>query len=329
MLPLNAAAHFLVDGVCAAALYKSAAADMAAVLLLYNTLAFSTQCLVGLWTDRHGHCGYLVSAACAIVALGFFLPLPVLAKAAVLGLGNSVFHVAGGSMTLLDAKGRAAPLGIFVAPGSLGLILGCLYPELGLWLAALLLLLAAMTAFAAIRPRERPDTAAAEPVGGHGEIPVALLLLLAVAARAIGGSAVSFPWRQGLILPLVTGAAVCAGKAAGGFLCDRLGASATALISIPAAALLTAFFGGSMPLSLLGQFMLNLTMPVTLLLIYRALPDSPGFAFGLAASVLWPATAAGRLMAGAGDRSALWVIVCFMFGLAAILLAAEKERRKI
>ena len=40
----------------------------------------------------------------------------------------------------------------------------------------------------------------------------------------------------------------------------------------------------------MGQFLLNLTMPVTLWLLYLAMPDSPGFAFGLAASALWPGT---------------------------------------
>ena len=66
---------------------------------------------------------------------------------------------------------------------------------------------------------------------------------------------------------------------------------------------------------------LNLTMPVTLWLMYRALPDQPGFSFGLAASALWPGTILGKLL----EQSALppqpFVILGFLFGLAAILWA--------
>ena len=64
-------------------------------------------------------------------------------------------------------------------------------------------------------------------------------------------------------------------------------------------------------------------MPVTLWLMYRALPDQPGFSFGLAASALWPGTILGKLL----EQSALppwpFVILGFLFGLAAILWAGR------
>jgi hypothetical protein len=60
-------------------------------------------------------------------------------------------------------------------------------------------------------------------------------------------------------------------------------------------------------------------MPVTLWLLYRLLPDAPGFAFGLAASALWPGTIIGQLITLTGPAQKILTLVCFLFGLAAIL----------
>lgn len=320
MLLINSFSHFFVDAACAAALFGSGCTDMTTLLLIYNTLAFSTQCLVGLVTDRVNCHAKLTAIACLAVALGYILPLPPIATGMVVGLGNSVFHVCGGTTTLKDSGGRAAPLGIFVAPGSVGLILGTLWPQVGL-LFALSLIICAGAIF--IVGRGKAAAVPPETEENGGILPV-VVLLLAVAVRAIGGTAVSFPWKTTEVLSVVMVAAVFAGKTAGGFMCDRLGARNTALMSIPLAALLIAFGTGSMVLSLLGQLLINLTMPVTLWLIYRELPASPGFAFGLAASVLWPGTIAGQLLTLTGP--ALWACILLSFALAlcAILFAVKK-----
>ena len=50
---LNAIAHFLVDWTCVCALYSGGVEGqaLAVAVVLYNTLAFSTQCVVGLLLD--------------------------------------------------------------------------------------------------------------------------------------------------------------------------------------------------------------------------------------------------------------------------------------
>ena len=69
-------------------------------------------------------------------------------------------------------------------------------------------------------------------------------------------------------------------------------------------------------------------MPVTLWLIYRAMPDSPGFAFGLAASALWPGTVAGMLINLSGAWNRALILVSFAAGLAAIIYA-EKSLKEV
>ena len=93
---------------------------------------------------------------------------------------------------------------------------------------------------------------------------------------------------------------------------------------MPLAAALILLGGRSPAAGAAGQFFLNLSMPITLYLLYRCLPDSPGFAFGLAASALWPgALIGGMLPTSGGGRSAL-ILLCFALALFAILFA---ERR--
>lgn len=319
ILLFDSAAHLLVDGVCAACLLGRLGQrpDLALLLILYNTLAFSTQGLAGLAADRFGGLKYLQSGAMMLTAAGFLLPLPPWAATCALGVGNSLFHVAGGAGTLIRSGGRARDLGIFVAPGAVGLTAGTLWPSLGGPLAGLLILLAVLR----LLWRE-PAAAASPPVPEEkGRAAPVLLLTLSAAVRAVGGTAVSFPWNGTLLTALLLTGCVFAGKTAGGFLRDRIGSRPAALISLIPAALLIAFCSGWAAPALAGQFLLNLTMPVTLWMLYRLMPDRPGFAFGLAASALWPGTLAGQMMTLTGP--ALWacVILSFAFGLAAILLA--------
>ena len=328
LLFLNSLAHLLVDGLCAATVFGpvAAAGDVSGLVLLYNTLAFSTQCLVGLAADRIGRHGPAAATAMALVVLGFALPVPPWLRICLIGGGNSLFHVAGGVMVMERSGGKAGPLGVFVAPGAVGLALGTLWPVLGTTFAILLGCCAI-----AVVPLEKASPVEELPAGRSESgvsLAVPLLLTLAVAVRAVGGSAVSFPWKTGAAMALVMTLCVFAGKTAGGFLCDRLGAGKTALVSVIPAAALIAFCSAWAVPSLAGQLLLNLTMPVTLWLLYRAMPDAPGFAFGLAASALWPGTIAGQLMHLTGPLLWLCVIVSFVFGLGAILRSERELTRK-
>ena len=354
----NALAHFLVDAVCVAAVLGRGALgiELANAVVVYNTLAFSTQCVLGYILDRYGPCrrslkagGLLACAGMVIVAAGALDSLTVMAAACITGLGNSLFHVAGGIVTLKRSGGKAAPLGIFVAPGAFGVTVGTLYPQLCVYLAAALLALAGFggalylkgyaskglpVGSGAVTTESSLGSGAATPessLGGEEEpFPVATVVLLtaAVAVRAIGGSASVFSWKQGAVHTLLLTLFVFAGKALGGYLCDRIGCGKSAVLSIVPAAVLTAFFAGSMLPALAGQLLINLTMPVTLWMLYLLLPKEPGLAFGLAASALWPGTIIGMFIKLSGPARSILILASFLFGAGAILYADRYIRRE-
>ena len=206
ILLLNSIAHFLVDGLCAAVIFGQIAEERSLLILLYNTLAFSTQCLVGYIADRMRSVRRMEAISVILLVLGFALPVHGLLKILLIGAGNSGFHVAGGVMTLRESEGKAGRLGVFVAPGAAGLTLGTLYPGLGTAFAAALLAAAAVIYKIAgdeydVKEQERiPD------------ISITLLLTAAVAVRAIGGTAVRFPWNSGAADSLIMTMFVVAGK---------------------------------------------------------------------------------------------------------------------
>lgn len=325
VLTANAAAHLLVDAVCAAVVVSASVAELTMVFILYNTFAFSTQCVLGLLTDRFGHCRILAPAACFWVALCGFLPLGQVTGAVLIGLGNSLFHVAAGSRVLACSKGNAAPLGLFVAPGALGVFAGKAFPRLRIALCILLALCAVWllleNRFAVCLTEDRlPEEK--QPREG---LTTALFLLLAVMTRAVGGavssgSAGKLLFWQSLLVVFC----VFAGKSLGGVISDRAGIRKMTALSIPLAALLILLTGRSFAAGAAGQFLLNLSMPVTLFLVYRCLPKSPGFSFGLAASVLWPGTLIGNYISISGELRAALLLFCFGISLFSILYSERK-----
>lgn len=371
MIYLLAVLHALVDAACAAKLYSATGSlsvqQLSAWFFLYNLLAFSTQAIVGgfldavsqgqnrlsakFTSDKYGRPNlYLIFAVSGalMVALGAAISFSLPAAICLIGMGNSFFHVGGGGYSLSVSKGKAAGIGIFVGPGSLGLAAGILFPEMkliyvmGLVLAGMAVVLqgsmrgsryikktpGSLQEFMqedSIHNRVVDEPLRAAPARSPWVLTLAAILLcLAVAFRAFGGSFPVYSWKKGIPAILIAAIFVMAGKIAGGFAYDRFGAWKTIVISSILAAPVIVFFSGNAPASLLGIFALNIAMPVTLVLLYRCLHQYPAFSFGLAASVLFPGSLLGQ-MAGAGlkkepawESSAIF-ICCSMAALLFVL----------
>ena len=105
-----------------------------------------------------------------------------------------------------------------------------------------------------------------------------ILLFLVVVLRSVGG-AVELPWKTGG-LALASVCAVVFGKTLGGILSDRLGPLPVSICSLCLAAVLFCF--GDHPASgLMALLLFNMTMPITLFALSKAMPYTKGFAFGL------------------------------------------------
>ncbi|NLW78319.1 MAG: MFS transporter [Ruminococcaceae bacterium] len=324
-------AHFSVDFSCFFILYAAVVPGLPLAwasfgFLLYSTLAFGLQVLIGAWIDRFPR---LPAAPLGCVLLLAALPLVAFPWPAIVlaGLGNAFFHVGGGVDALAGANGKMARSGVFVSSGALGVSFGTLAGRSAgtlLWLPIVFTVLSlAVCVLAQRQPLyKKPfyaffSTPAAIPAGA-----VVALCLVSIIIRAYGGGIIPLPWRSTAWLGLLPGVAACLGKAAGGFLADRFGARtvgvATLLCSIPLLC-----FGNSLPATaLLGLFLFNINMPITLCAIAGVLPESPGLSFGLTTLGLLLGTVPLYLFARQTTALASTIAVLTAVSALCLLLAA-------
>ena len=118
-----------VDGVCAFAMFGTFLKQEQGYfyVLVYNFCAFALQMPFGAALDLlHAKSGKQLSFV--VAGMGVVLTLiGTVTHPVILGIGNALFHVGGGVGTIREdeRKGwRGRGLGVFVAPGALGLYLG-------------------------------------------------------------------------------------------------------------------------------------------------------------------------------------------------------------
>ncbi len=283
--------HAVIDGVCAAVIFSVLKeqllneADFASIVLLYCFLGFGLQAVFGLATDYFKAPRMAALSGCVLTGLSALIFLSYPEPAIVLaGLGNALFHVGGGSISLNLTPEKAAAPGIFVAPGALGLLVGTLIGKSGLfiiWPAILILAILCVLMFAVEKPEMNYDRKEIRSDTLACFESIFLLLFLSIGIRSFVGSVLVFPWKSSLNLLFVLTLAVVLGKALGGILADKYGwinvAAGALALSIP-----FLVFGANFPATaILGMFLFNITMPVTLVGISNILPGQPGFAFGL------------------------------------------------
>jgi FSR family fosmidomycin resistance protein-like MFS transporter len=283
--------HAVIDGICAAVIFSIlknqiiVAKTFVILVILYNALAFGLQVVFGLIADYFKSPRAFAFLGCLLTGISAvtFLSYPTIAII-LLGIGNALFHIGGGAISLHLTPKRATAPGIYVAPGALGLFVGKMVGNSGqfmVWPAVLILAVLCFLMFVVKKPemnygQERPK----ENKFNYFEF-IFLLVFLSIAIRSLVGLVLVFTWKTNIDLLVILTGAVVLGKGFGGILADKLGwirvGVGSLVLSIPFLA-----FGANIPyLAIIGMFLFNITMPITLVTISNILPGRPGFAFGL------------------------------------------------
>jgi len=303
MTVLYSVLHMLIDGVCAIAMlgWFNLGEQGYLNILLYNFCAFALQMPLGVildllnagkLTERSAYKknGKDIPLCYAAVGTGLTL-FGAFTHPVILGLGNALFHLGGGVDVIREDQRsgkRGKDLGVFVAPGALGLFLGGLIakgskaqfavPVCGIVMTGLLLWL---------RREKRNDSGVKavyiteEKTIVHREKRIVMFACLAVVIlRSYVGMAVALPWKTTVLMGLLSVCAVVAGKMAGGFLAAKFGIRKTIVVSLLMAAVCYPFCGYAV-FGWLALFCFNMTMPITLYLLVRRFPELSGFSFGL------------------------------------------------
>lgn len=292
MTGIYALVHMAVDLSCAFLVYTYVLGgeQWYLWLLLYNFCAFALQMPIGAAADRLDRNSCVAVGGCAGVLAGLLLGIAGFpaGAAVVAGIGNACFHVGGGIDVLNRSERRAAPLGIFVAPGALGIFLGTMLGRAGteaaVWIGGLLILSAVVIRAAAGREKLWLSSGNAPfsfSVPSGRTLMAAACFLAAVILRSYSGMIQNFPWKETLVgSGLILAGAVVLGKMAGGVLADKLGIQRIAYRSMCAAAV--GFLCLVYPAAgILAVFFWNMSMPLTLWAVSKVFPGAKGFGFGL------------------------------------------------
>ena len=302
--------HFLVDGICAVAMFGRFVHQPGGYLsiLLYNFCAFALQMPFGAVLDilckKEKDLGDLTlqKKAFAFALAGSMLTvIGAFTSPVILGIGNGLFHVGGGVGTIgedREKKSAGRRLGVFVAPGAMGLYLGRLVSESGVggrtWLIGSVLLMAAFffliqVCLTAMEEKTASGIAIRTPApvskstsreGAKIDLLILAGCFLVVILRSFVGMQVSFPWRTTAAIGTLATAAVVLGKMLGGFCSPVLGRTKTVVLTLLLSAVCYAL-SDKMLLGLLALLLFNMTMPITLQILVDRHKALPGTMFGL------------------------------------------------
>lgn len=283
--------HAVVDGICAAVVFSIIKNQMVSpsvfigVMIIYNALAFGLQAIFGLITDYFQTPRAAALMGCFLTGFSAitFPSYPFLAVV-MAGMGNALFHVGGGIISLNLTPNKASAPGIFVAPGALGLLVGTILGKNGqfvVWPAVIGLIILSLLMLAITIPDINFQKETVEEGQARYLESIILLVLLSISIRSLVGSVLVFPWKTNVGLLLVLTGAVVLGKGLGGIVGDKFGWVKTAVIALVVSIPLLVF-GSNIPFfAIIGMFLFNITMPITLVAVANVLPGRPGFAFGL------------------------------------------------
>jgi len=305
-------AHGVSDGAAGLLLgqlgHALAIERVAALVLLYNLLAFGLQPIAGMLADQIGRPRAVGAVGLLLVAAGLALaPVATLPAVALAGMGGAAFHVGAGALALQAGGGGAALPGLFAAPGVLGLAIGGALAvgqvAAGPYFLALTVGLAAwviwMPGGPAVDGWPAPPSPLADRARGacyaaqiDGHDLIMLVLLAAIALRSLVWSGLQALMSGHVELLLGMGLAAAAGKAVGGVLADHVGWRRYCAAAIGAASLLVSLGEGQKWALLLGVGLLQSATPAALAATARLLPGRPATAAGLALGL---AIAAGGL----------------------------------
>lgn len=295
--------HLLVDGICACCMYimvsSFSGTHILGMFLLYNVLAFLSQPFTGLWADSMERKHWMLLASALLFTLAVLAtlvimnvgqcPVGMLVVAALLGVGNSLFHVWGGKQVAVVTDNDIRALGVFVATGAFGLSLGIVFFSRTLLYVLLISFCLLSVVSLNIKGSEAFAGAAKVKDSRYSSVFV-LMAIMAIMVAVVARSFVSEAYSAGLpkssTMLLLAGAFSMLGKMAGGWMARWLGIVRMIVIVLLMLASCLLFRGQGTAILLAAIFIINCTMPVTLYLANVVLSGREGLAFGLLAAAL-------------------------------------------
>ena len=159
---------------------------------------------------------------------------------------------------------------------------------------------------------------------------VAVAAFFIVAVRSYVGYEIPLEWKDTLTESVMLFVFMGIGKAAGGFLCDKIGIKKTAFISIIGALPFLILGNKIMVISLIGIMFFSMTMAVTLGMVISVMKIAPGAAFGVTTAAIFAGSTIALFTRSSNFITNTLIIVissavCFLMAL--YILKPEREEK--
>jgi FSR family fosmidomycin resistance protein-like MFS transporter len=324
--------HLLTDAVGISFLLYSlkSSGNYLTVIVLYTFLSFGTQPFIGIIADKTKKYRLMIYISVALMVIGT-IKINIYFSTVLLGLGNSLFHIAGGGVAIFSRE-RDSDLGVFVAPGAVGLMLGYNFNHLYIIFEILLFALVIFLILTGFNDKYYINATnhSKENSSSSREFDVMIPMLLIISAvfiRGFSGTMIKPDFINNAWLTIIFASFIALGKAIGGFISDRIGASKSILLMLFPSAFILAFGKDLFVTAFIGILLFNTTMPITLGLLTRILPENKNFAFGLAACMLFIGTYCTYYLSA--FTGYLWYLFLTMTIIGAIaIISADKILKK-
>ena len=319
--------HFVTDGLCSflvfSKLYPDNPSQAVIIFFAYNILAFVTQSPVGILIDKYNKPKIFLAISISAMLLGYLFSDFCIISVTLIGLSNSLFHVAGGKYVTDKSGNDISHLGIFVSTGAIGLVLGQRYFSFDampyIFFAILIVCGILMIASKDSDTKSYPETYENK----DGSTVALFAIICVVVIRSFVGKVVSPDFDLSGHIFLIIAVATALGKAMGGICSKIFGIKPTTYISMIVSAICLTLGAGNIVLFIIGIFTFNFTMPITLYYANILLKGNEGFAFGTLAASLTP----GFFIAMAFTYSPIMRISTAILCLASMLVIVIVSKR--
>ncbi len=305
------------------------------LIIAYNLLQLATQPFFGLLMDYYNKPKLGAILGLILTCLGGALIFNPLIAIPVFAIGNAIYHVAGGLISLRLEPGKSFYPGMFVGPGAMGLFLGVSMKYLDImsltFFAAITFLVGLYLLFLLLKCKVevKEKKIITKTHKSNFVFWCACLLLVSVGMRSVLYGTFVLSWSKIWIYGLLLAIAITLGKMLGGYFADRYGWKKVGMIGLLTAVPLMTVFAHLPLLAMIGAFCFNLVMPITLTALANLMPKYKATAFGLTAMALILGSYILAFFKKIIVINNLFVVIVLIINVMSLFLGLYNERKNV
>ena len=296
---------------------------MSMLIILFNILSVGMMSIISVFADKveNKHTGVRLSVL--LTVLGYFIPanFGIDLKVTLLALGSATFYSFASSSLLSRSNGKSRDIGLLIGGSGVGIAFASFAGFFGHLFAPILMILA----IPADRYQKRAESDSEMPIKEQKtsrNVPFSplsfVLLFLSYLLLSYEFSSLSFSWNFWFKTQFELLLAIGLGRAVGGYVSDLLGRVITVAISACGGTLLLCFCADDKRRSLLGLFLLSISLAPILTAVTRMMPSRPAFAFALMSGAAYLGQVLKNLI---GFKNISMLLICIV--LIAVTVASE------